>query len=1077
MKYIFYIKLICICFLAGTLSVHAKTDENLVKTVQQGITITGTVTEAGETLPGVNVTVKGTTIGVMTDTNGKYSIVVPNSDAVLQFSYVGFTTIEIQVGTRREINIALTEDTQQLEEVVVVGYGVQKKESIVGAIARATDEDIKRTGGGSDLRTALGGQLPGLVLLTSSGEPGGILSGETATSMFIRGQNTWNGGQPLILVDGIERDMSNVDANDVSSISVLKDASATAVFGVKGANGVILITTKRGTEGKTKMNASYRGTGLMLSKVPGSLDSYEAMMAKNETIEREVVLNESSWNDYVPYQMVSHFKKPQSTQDALIYPNINWEKEMFKKMGFSHQINLNAQGGNKSILYYGSLSYNKEGDIMKYQENGKGYEPDYSFHRFNFRTNVDVKLTRTTTFKINFDGYYGQKNTNYNNEGSTSRADEWMWRAVYGLAPNLFPVKYPDGRWGVYSEGGNATANPAAVIANLGIRQARMTQLNSNFVINQDLSFITKGLNVSAFITIDNFIRSEGGIWDTNHVRPNESGSNVPFKQIYWKRYDPDNPNQDPSEYTVYFPSNSSEFDWVVTPWSRRAELIRNNENWSGKLPVNRSLVYQFQLDYARTFGSHNVTGTGVFKREEYAEGNEFFHYLENWIFRTTYDYSSRYMLELNGAYNGSEQFGPGYRFAFFPSLAVGWYISNEKFLSDVTWLDRLKVRYSIGKVGDDKISNSRWLYDSQYAYGGLARLGSTTISESPYRYYRQTVVGNPDIQWESAVKNNIGLELGILKNLVSFSFDYFNEDRTKILMVGTSRSVPAYFGYSPPSANLGHVKSKGYEIELGVNKSFRDLRLMGKLAITHNENKIIFRDDPQLQFDYLKQAGYPIGQIRNGMNTGYFYTNWDEVYASVPTENNDLLKLPGFYDLLDFNADGIYKGSEDTPPIGYSEVPQNTANLTLGANYKGFSFHVQFYGVNNATRVVSLSNFYSYTDILFDHVSDYWSKDNPNATSFLPRWRTQGGNIGHYYVFDASYVRLRNIELGYSFSNNAWAKRAGVSNLRLYLNGNDLWFWSRVPDDRQTTYNGGSASGGAYPTLKRISLGIELSF
>ncbi len=1043
-------------------------------------TVSGKVTdEGGQPLPGVSIIIKGTSTGTVTDVDGKFSITNVRPESILVFSFVGMRGQEIPVGNMTAFNIVMAEQTIGIEEVVAVGYGVQKKESVVGSIVQATSEELRRTGNVSDLRQALVGQLPGVVALTSSGEPGGILTGNSATNIFIRGQNTWNGGQPLVLVDGVERNMNNVDVNEVESISVLKDASATAVFGVKGANGVILITTKRGAEGKTTLNFNYTSTGSMLSKQPAKLDSYEAMMAKNEIIEREGVLNEPSWLAYVPYDIVTRFKKPQTAEYALIYPNVDWEDEMFKDMGMSHRFTLSAQGGSKAVQYFGSLAYLHEGDMFTKYSNGKGYQPNYNFNRFNFRSNIDIKLTSTTKFKLNLAGYYSLKNTNYNNEGSTSRADAWMWRATYGLAPNLYLPMYPDGRWGTYQEGGNNTVNPLAIVYNIGLRQTRATQLNADFNLEQDLSFITKGLNAKASLFYDNSIRSEGGIYDIgNSARANEAGTNVKFEQIYWLKYK--DANQDPSEYRMLLPISDEEYAWVLRPWTIRQETIADGQNFTSGIPVDRRLMYQFQMNYGRAFGSHNVSAMGLFKREEYASGSMFKNYREDWVFRATYDYNSKYLLEVNGAYNGSEQFGPGYRFAFFPSLALGWYISNEKFFK-VSWIDRMKFRYSLGRIGDDKISGSRWLYASQYAYSGRANLNALTTSSgtglSPYVFYRQSVVGNPDVQWETALKNNIGFELGVLKNLFTLNVDYFTEDRTNILLAGSDRNIPAFFGTTAPSANLGHVKSKGFEIELGFDKKLsKSAGLWGTLAITHNENKIIEKDDAPLQLEYLKAKGYPIGQIRSLQKTE-FYDNWDEVYASIPTETNDLSKLPGYYDLIDFNADGLIKGSEDGAPIGYSEIPQNTGSLTLGGNYKGLSMMVQFYGVNNANRSVQFNNYVNDVDILFAHVHDYWSKDNPDATSFLPRWKTVAENVGDYFIYDASYLRLRTVEVAYSFNDLAWVKQAGFSNMRLFLNGNNLFFWSKLPDDREQTYTGGSATEGAYPTVKRINLGIELTF
>lgn len=1053
-----------------------KTVENAILTQQAKDVLSGRVVDkSGEPIPGAAVMVKGTTIGTATDIDGNFQLAISLEGATtLVVSFVGMRTTEVAVGNKRVFNVVLAEAAIGLDEVVAVGYGVQKKESIVGSIAQATEEELKRTGNVTDLRQALSGNLPGIVSLTSSGEPGGVTTGESGTSIYIRGQNTWNGGQPLILVDGVERDMNNIDVNEVENISVLKDASATAVFGVKGANGVILITTKRGKQGKTVLSANYVATGIMLSKQPDKLDSYDAMMAKNEIIEREGVLNEPSWNAYVPYEIVQRYRRPQSPEYAAIYPNVDWEDAMFKDMGFAHKATLSARGGSKAVQYYGLLGYTHEGDLFEDYDNGKGYEPNYNFNRFNFRSNIDIQLTNTTKFKLNLSGYFSQKNTNFNNEGSTSRADAWMWSATYSLAPNLFIPMHEDGRWGAYQEGANNTLNPIAVVYNIGIRETRRTQLNSDFILEQELDFITPGLSAKANLFYDNSIRSEGGIYDIqNSIRPNEARTNVAFKQIYPMLYE--GPDQDPSEYTVLLPVSDEEYDWVLRPWSIRQERI-NSANWSNYIPVTRRLSYQGQINYARKFGVHNVSGMGVFKREEYARGSMFKNYREDWVFRATYDYDSKYFFEANGAYNGSEQFGPGYRFDFFPSVALGWYISNEKFFN-IDWIDRLKVRYSMGKVGDDKVSGSRWLYASQLGYGGRARLNESATGYSPYYFYRESVVGNPNIQWENALKTNIGVELGILKNMFSLNVDYFTEDRTDILMSGTSRTVPPFFGARPPSANLGHVKSKGFEVEIDFNKRINNnLSLWANLALTHNENEVLFRDDPPLQLDHLKAEGFSIGQQKRLIATD-FYDNWDEVYASIPTETNDLQKLPGYYDLVDFNADGVIKNSEDIAPVGYSRVPQNTANLSLGANFKGWSFMVQFYGVNNANRYIGFNNFRNDIDIVFGHVRDYWSKDNPDAGSFLPRWKTQAENIGDYYLYDASYIRLRTAEIAYSFNDLPWVKNAGFSNLKIFMNGNNLFFWSHLPDDRETTHTDASDTQGAYPTTKRINLGIDLTF
>ncbi|GAB2801002.1 TonB-dependent receptor [Rhabdobacter roseus] len=1033
------------------------------------VTIRGKVTDdKGEELPGVSILIKGTQRGTITDAQGNYTLEVPDQAAVLVFSFVGYVPQEVVVGSRTSIAITLRSDEKILDEVVVVGFGTQKKQSVVGAIVQTTNEELRRTGNVTDLKQALTGQLPGLTTITSSGEPGGTLSSGNATDIYIRGRNTWNGGQPLILIDGVEREMSNVDVSEVESISVLKDASATAVFGVRGANGVILITTKRGSESKPQLSVNYSATALSVSRLPEKLDSYEAIMTRNEMIEREGLLSPVSWADYVPYDVALRYQRPQSPTNAMLYPNVDWAKAMFREVSWSQRANLNITGGSNFVKYFGSLAYLNESDMFKKYDNHKGYDPSYGFNRFNFRSNLDFKLTKTTNMRVNLAGLFSQKNTNYSFNNGSSGTNPLAWAAAYRFPPDVILPQYEDGSWGQsYALPPEALQNPVALIYNTGVWQQRNVELRADFLLEQKLDFLIKGLSYTGTLFYDNGIQTVGGIGDQNHARPE---GNLLGKIVFPDLYR--GGDQDPSEYTQATPVVAANaFDWVVTPWNINAETTSASA-------ITRRLTHQHQLNYVGDFNRHHVGGMGLFKREQYAQGSMFPTYREEWVFRTTYDFDTRYLFEFNGAYNGSEKFGPGYRFDFFPSLALGWYASNEKFFN-LDWMNRLKFRYSVGMVGDDT-GGARWAYQSQYRYGGeginSALLNANPNERSPYFFYKEQIVGNPNIRWEKARKTNYGAEIGLFKDLVSINFDYFTDNRTDIIISGTSRAIPPYFGATPPAANLGQVKSKGFELELRLNKAFPSgVHLWGAFAVTHTENKIINRDDPFFQVGYLKQAGYQIGQVRTQVRSG-FYNNWDEVFASTPQQTNDLHKLPGYYNILDFNGDGVITPNDDTVPFGYSEVPQNNYNASMGGSYKGFSVMVQFYGVNNVSRNIPLSNFYQFQNTLFAHVRDHWSQDNPDATSFLPRWKSQGQFIGDYFIYDGSYLRLRTAELAYTFQPPV-LKRLGFSNLRTYVNGNNLLFWSRLPDDREAASSGGDASAGAYPTPIRINIGIDLTF
>jgi TonB-linked SusC/RagA family outer membrane protein len=462
-----------------------------------------------------------------------------------------------------------------------------------------------------------------------------------------------------------------------------------------------------------------------------------------------------------------------------------------------------------------------------------------------------------------------------------------------------------------------------------------------------------------------------------------------------------------------------------------------------------------------------------LFSRDENATGSSFANYREDWVFRTTYNYASRYFAEFNGAYNGSEKFSKDYRFHFFPSAAVGWVVSNEAFMDNVKWVSNLKLRGSYGLVGNDAVSG-RWLYVTQWAYGGQTHIGDAGGNNSPYVWYRESSIGNPDVRWETVAKANVGLDYTVFRGLLEGTVDVYKDARKDILLNGRDRSVPVYFGGVPPAANLGKTEVKGYELELKLNKKLnKNLRLMVQMAMTHAKDKIIDRDDPQLLDDYLKQAGFQIGQYRSQINTGY-YNTWDQVYASTMTDQYDNNKLPGNNNLLDYNGDGVIN-SFDNVPYGYPERPQNTYTGSINIDFKRLTIFVQFYGVNNVTRNLLQTNFSASLNSVFKQ-GDYWTEDNTDAQSVLPRWKSKLYSTGDFYNYDGSYVRLKTAEISYNI-NPAWLKRAGVQSLRLYANGNNLLFWSKMPDDREANIGTTNYSGqGAYPTVRRMNVGVNLS-
>ena len=1003
----------------------------------------GKVTDAkGDPIPGTTVIVKGTTIGTITNGDGEFVLNVPLDSKILSFSFVGYKSQEIPIGNKTTFNIVLEEMTVGLEEVVAVGYGTQKKASVVGAIATTTGKELERVGGVTNLTQALTGQLPGLTTIQTTGQPG-----NADPKIYIRGQSTWNGGEPLILVDGVERRMNDLDMSEVDNISVLKDASATAVYGVKGANGVILITTRRGSKGKPVLSISANSTVKSPSRLIDKLDSYNTLRIKDESIEREVVLNEAEWGDYTPLPIAERYRNQQSLKYPEAYPNIDWRRETIKNAAMDHHVNLNVSGGTDFVKYFSTLAYLHEGDLLKHYENGRGYKPSAGYDRFNFRTNLDLKLTKSTLLKINLAGVYGIR------KGNPGDYTAFQTRGAYSMPPNAFMPQYSDGRWGSHN---TVQPNPVSGLAN-SLWKFQKTDLTSDFTLSQKLDFITSGLGISGNVSFDNHLESQGGIQEVG---------GIPTKWINPAIEDM-GPGEDPDKYILIDPIKGiNQFDWVRLPWILQDEV--------GSSLIRRRLFYQIQANYARTFGRHDITATGVFTREQQATGSEFQHYREDWVFRATYNYEGKYFAEFNGAYNGSEKFGPRYRFGFFPSAAVGWTISNEKFMKNLTWLNKLKLRYSYGLIGDDGISQ-RWLYNTQWRYGLTSPLAEYAhpYNRSPYTWYTESVIGNPGIHWEKAKKSNLGLEMAVLKNMLSANVEYFTEDRTDILLVGPSRTLPAYFGGTPPTANVGRVKKKGYEVELRFNKNLQNWLFWANTSVTHAIDKILYKEEPSLKDPHLLAQGFQIDQTKTTIRDG-FYNTWDEVYSGAQGANNNNLKLPGDYKIIDFNGDGVidYK---DAAPYGYSIRPQNAFNFSLGADYKGFSLMLQFYGVNNVTRLVDFRDFMNNIDLVYPHALDYWTKDNPNASSFLPRWKTQGGqSTGDYFQFDGSYLRLKTAEIAYTFSG-ARLKQSVLSSLKVYLNGNNLLFWSKLPDDREQGFSGDV--DGAYPTSRRINLGVDIKF
>ena len=1001
----------------------------------------------------------------ITDLDGNFSLKMPQGKGTIVVSYIGMKEREVKVTADKTVKVTLEEDDAQLEELVVVGYGQQKKTSVVGAITQTTGEVLERAAGIGSVGAALTGNLPGVATIASTGQPG-----EEDPRIYIRGAAAWNqDAQPLILVDGIKRDIKSVDITSVATISVLKDASATAVYGVEGANGVILITTKRGQEGKARIDVGFNATLKAVSKLPRKYDSYDGYMLRNQAVEHELAIGgAASWAYYRPQTFIENFRNQDYTvkpnydangnylgdySQAERYPNVDWQDEMFKEFCLSYNTNINFSGGTKYVKYFVAFDFQNEGDMTRIWDNHQGYEGGYSYNRLNVRSNLDFQITKTTQFKVNLAGSNAQQKTPryyYGNNGEYFQQQNWA--GAYGMAPNLFPVKYSDGSWGYYSEKESGTPNSPMNVATSGYELKTITRVFTDFALEQDLGFITKGLIARGTISWDNqFNEGERGISD---LHTKKRVSIIPEDGIW--RLHPDC-TIDPNTGFDFYESS----DWTTAA---------GNVNYT-----SRATEMSLQLFWARQFGDHNVSVMGNWKRRINAGNADLENRREDWVFRTTYDLKGKYFAEFNGAYNGSQKFSPDNRFVFFCSGAAGWMLSEEKFmmkLKDKGIIDMFKIRGSYGEIGDDN-AGSRWAYLTVWEPTNKFKV-SLDDSESPFQGYKEKTIASPDLRWATVKKANIGFDYAFLHGMFAGSFDWFRDDRYDIFISGSERSVPSYFGAATtPDINKGKMKNSGFEFELRFNKVLHNgMRFWANTNYTYAKNKIILKDDPALIPSYRKAQGYSQGQYTSFIDNGFIGT-YDELYSVPKREKDDSQVLIGDHYIVDFNGDGVVDEINDIAPYGHTGNPKHTYNATIGWEYKGWSMFAQLYGVTGVTRDVGLASFNDMLLTVYDNGA-WWNPATGTGEVVVPRFTTQVAyNDGTQYLYDGSYFRLKNVEVAYTWTKG-WIKKLGFTSLKVYLNGNNLFLITKMPDDRESNY-GYSGGGGAYPTVRRYNFGFKL--
>lgn len=1029
----------------------------------QDVTLKGQVWDEvlNEPLIGVNVIVEGTGQGVITDFDGNF-VLKAKKNQVLIFSFIGYKDVKLVVKPGMNLSrVVMSEDTQQIEEVVVVGYGQQTKASTVAAISTTKGDDLLKVGSVTSVSEALQGQMPGVTSVTSSSKPG------AAASIFIRGKASWENTSPLCLVDGVERNINDVDVNEIETISVLKDASATAVYGVKGANGVILLTTKRGTNEKPVVNFSANfgfkqpTTELDWADYPLSMKMYN-----------EAVANDNLWEKYIPQSTISAWEHAYATGNYGPYndyfPEVNWWDEIVSDFGVQQNYNLNIRGGTERMAYFASVGYLYDGGIYDLQKH-EDFDPSSYYRRYNWRTNFDFNLTKSTKISINIAGKMSYQN-------QPGGAGDVATLAPFLDSPtNQFPIRYSDREWGVDEFGGR---NLYIIFQEKGQRQYRAFQGFYDFVLNQNLDKITKGLSLKASVSYNTASGRETSILKAAIRGAQDAGAVLRYPVAYNRVYDYSSPIIN-ADGTIDYP--------MISQTRFPDDLAQENQPIGAKhdqfKSYSRNLYYEVSLNYKRSFNHHNVSALALFNRRitDSTGGSEleFPAHSEDWVGRVTYNWRERYLSEVNMAYTGSEKFAPGKRFGFFPSFSVGWRLTEEPFMKKIQekWLTNFKIRYSYGEVGSDRGAR-RFNYIQKFDSKNNVQFGMNhNVNYGPL--YFEGALAYPDATWETAVKQNLGIEMTLFKNL-NLNFELFDEKRSGILM--TPNIVGPWLGAGVADVNIGKTKNHGLEFELGWRDRLgKYFTYFANFSFSASENRVVFRDDPKNLDDYMKLAGKPIGFQNKYVVSGNL-SSIDDIYnyTSVNLGNNGLPNklVPGDFAYVDYNGDGLIDG-KDMVPVEEMNYPLTTYGLSLGFSYKGFGMNALFYAATGVYKD-------EITDFLWDFPNGH-IKAQPNT---LDRWTYEDRmsedikrpsvhiNKGYntvastYSYTNHSFLRLKNLEFNYSFPKH-WLRKLNISSCQVYVNGNNIFTISNV-DDRRDPETGGD---NAYPIVKRYNVGMRLSF
>lgn len=1026
-----YIVLLLMAMLLVPQSLQAQEDKKLI--------IKGVVEDALGPIIGASVVAKNQPgVGAITDLDGRFSLKVGAYD-VLQITFVGYQPVEIPVLSIKDKNnlkVTMKEDNQTIDEVVVTASGVQKKKTLTGAI---TNVELKQLNApGANLSNSLAGVVPGIIAMQSSGEPG-----ENMSQFWIRGMSTFGAKSgALILVDGVERSFNEIPVEDIESFSVLKDASATAIYGQRGANGVVLITTKRGEKGKVKINVKAGFDWNTPVKVPEYASGYDWARLANEALvgryENPLYTNEE-------LDIIQHGLDPD------LYPNIDWRDLMLKKGAPSYYANISFSGGSDNVRYFVTGRYTGENGRYRTSSSENKYNTNSTYERWNYRANVDMNLTRTTVLSVGVGGWLV-------NRTSPSSSSGDIWQSFASYTPVTAPRKWSTGQWPIVS----GMTTPEYQMTQTGYRTIWENKMETNVGLEQDLSFITKGLKFNGVFAFDTYnkntiVREKGEeLWSAESLR--DGNGNLVLKR------------------------------------EANAKAMSQAKTVEG----DKRYYLQASLDYSRLFAEkHRVGAFAMVYQQETSDVNfaeddlmaSIPHRTLAYSGRFTYAYKDKYLTEFNWGYTGSENFEKGKQFGFFPAVSVGWVLSEEPFIKKMMpWMDQFKIRASYGEVGNDEIAGRRFPYitlvntdDNAYSFG--------EFTNNSAQGYRIKTMGTPYLTWEVAKKYDVGVDFSFFNSKITGTIDWFLDKRDDIFMKRNQMPLTTGLADQTSMANVGKMKSYGWDGNIAYTQRIGQVNLQLRANFTYQTTDVIDRDEAANELWYKMEKGFQLNQSRGLIALGLFkdQEDIDRSPSQVALSNKTI--LPGDIKYKDVNGDGVIT-DDDKVPLGYRETPGLQYGLGLSANWKNWGINMLFQGTGKCDFFVGGNGPHAFHDgkrgnilqVMVDgnrwipkEISGTEATEDPNAD--WPRLTYTNNNNNNrkstYWLKERKYLRLRNLEITYDLPQ-MWTRKFLVSNMRIGFIGQNLFTWAPF---KWWDPEGTNESGSSYPINRTYSCYIQFSF